>query len=122
MQPSLFAARSHLDLGAAAQRRSVTSQRAAEHLKASGCRGPQMAKLLGAYARAGVPGLNTSEVVAFTGLRISSICSLKAGAVSQGWLLPLAETRPAIDTTFSQMVHRVTTTGLAALAAWQARR
>ena len=121
MQPSLFAARSPLDVSVPAARRSVTSKRAAERLKSSGCRGPQMARLLSAYAAVGVSGLTMSEIAARTQLRLSSICSLRAGAVKQGWVLPLAMTRPAPDTTQDQGVARITTTGLAALAAWEAR-
>lgn len=118
MQPSLFRP-SPLDVPVPAARRSVTSRRAAERL--TGCRGPQMARLLDAYAAVGVDGLTMREIELRTGLRPSSICSLRASAVSQGWLLPLAVTRVAQDSGFEQSVCRVTTTGLDALAAWKAR-
>lgn len=80
-----------------------------------------MAKLLGAYALAGVPGLTMSEIEARSGLRPSSICSLRDGAVKQGWVLPLAVTR---ETAWGsdQSAHRITTAGIAALAQWEARR
>ena len=103
-----------------AARRSVTSQRAAVRL--TGCRGPQMAKLLGAYAKAGVPGLTMSEVHERSGLRPSSICSLRSGAVCAGWLLPLAETRVAADSGHDQVCHRITTAGLQALEQWKVKR
>lgn len=121
MQPDLFAAdRQTLDVPVPAARHSVASQRAADRLR--GCRGPQMAKLLAAYAAVGVPGLTSSEVHARSGVRISSICSLRAGAVEKGWLLKLAGTRTASDSGFEQDLHRITTDGLAALDTWKTGR
>ena len=119
MQQALPYRRGSLDVPVPAARRSATSKRAAVRL--TGCRGPQMAKLLGAYALAGVPGLTMSEIEARSSLRPSSICSLRDGAVKQGWVLPLAVTR---ETAWGsdQSAHRITTAGIAALAQWEARR
>ena len=120
-QPALnFSGRDALATRVPAQRHSITSRRAAERLTASGCRGPQMAKLLGAYAEAGVPGLTMSEIEARSGLRPSSICSLRDGAVRHGWVLPLAVTR---ETAWGseQSAHRITTVGLEALAQWKGK-
>ena len=110
--------RGSLDVPVPAARRSATSKRAARRL--TGCRGPQMAKLLGAYAEVGPIGLTMSEIESRSGLRPSSICSLRDGAVRHGWVLPLAVTRETAWAS-EQSVHRVTTLGLEALAQWKGK-
>lgn len=121
-QPSLQFGRDALDVGAPAQRRSATSRRAAEHLTASGVQGRRMAALLAAYAAVGTPGLAMFEVHQRSGVRESSICSLRDAAVEKGWLLPLAETRVSPETKREQALHRITTIGLRELAEWKARQ
>jgi hypothetical protein len=81
-----------------------------------------MAQLLLAYARVGVTGLAMWEVAKRSGLKESSICSLRDAAVTRGWLLPMAETRVSPESGREQAIHRITTTGFDALGMWDARQ
>lgn len=110
-QPSLgFARDEALDVRPRVQAGSVTSARAAEHLKAEGKQGAKLQRLLRAYADAWQGGLTDGEAAHQTDLPRSSICSLRAAALEQGWIEKTATMRTG-EFGHSQSVWRITAKG-----------